>query len=340
MTNSLHFPIDELIGKSKNFDCAADFLELTAFFSETPTSLVSALANQVRISAADDRADLDEEMQSGDGEEDLVSGAVMRIENRYKTLSASAYPFSLDERGEILTCEFDRDSFGHAAYILSLVLSNLKAIPSSILSKSCLHPREPEEVRQLREFFQYFATAALAAEIHGPAWSFGFPRPDKSGFIKKLTQIWERLGDGQVSPQAGVPPKPKDDQIDVFAARLHPDGLPGFLLAAAQVATGKDADQKSLKGHLGAFKSRWFSPQPVTAFLPYMIVPFAKTDNQFLDTVRGMGNVLHRLRVPRRVAEAVALMQAGKTIEIEGYDQLAEAAAWITDYQDRGRTPT
>ena len=340
MTNSLHFPIDELIGKSKNFDCAADFLELTAFFSETPTSLMSALANQVRISAADDRADLDEEMQSGDDGEDLISRTVTRIENRCEMLRlsavSSAYPFDLDARGEILTCKFDQSSLGHAAYILSLVLSNLRTV-SPILSGSRLHPDE-QEVNKLRKFFQYFATAALAAEIHGPAWSFGFPRPDNSGFIKKLTQIWERLGDGQVSPQPGAPTKPKDDQIDVFAARLHPDGLPGFLLAAAQVATGKDADQKSLKGHLGAFKSRWFSTQPVTAFLPYMIVPFAKTDDQFLDTVRVMGNVLHRLRVPRRVWEADKLVKASETIE--GYDQLTQAVEWIASYQKRGRKLT
>ncbi|MXZ83458.1 MAG: hypothetical protein F4Z10_07215 [Synechococcus sp. SB0666_bin_14] len=309
-------------------------MELTAFFARNSTALASDLTDQAGISAVDDYADLNEEIQSS--EEDLVLNTVRRINSRYKVLSASAYPFKLDERDEVLTCNLDQNSLGHAAYILSLVLSNLRAV-SPILGGSCLHP-DQQEIDQLRKFFQYFATAALAAEIYGPAWSFGFPRPDKSGFIKKLTQIWERLGDGQVSPQVGAPPKPKDDQIDVFAARLHPDGLPGFLLAVAQVATGKDADQKSLKGHLDAFKNRWFSPQPVTAFLPYMIVPFAKTDDQFLDTVRVMGNVLHRLRVPRRVAEADKLVKAGETIE--GYNQLAEAVEWIASYQDRGRTLT
>ncbi|KKZ12934.1 MAG: hypothetical protein TE42_02390 [Candidatus Synechococcus spongiarum SP3] len=329
MTDSLYFPIDDVTGASIDTDRTADYMELKAFFSKDSKALVSDLASQAGIGAADD-----EEMESGEGEEDLVSRTVTRIENRGEMLGASAYPFSLDKRGEILTCEFDRDSFGHTAYILSLVLSNLKAV-SPILND--LHPSD-QEVRQLRKFFQYFATAALAAEIHGPAWSFGFPRPDQSGFIEKLTEIWERLGDGQVSPQRGATTKPKDDQVDVFAARPHPDRLPGFLLAAAQVATGKNANQKSLKGHLDGFKSRWFLPPPVTAFLPYMIVPFAKTNNQFPDYVRVMGNVLHRLRVPRRVAEAAELVEAGETIE--GYDQLAKAAAWIASYQDRGRTLT
>ena len=183
------------------------------------------------------------------------------------------------------------------------------------------------------QYFQYFATAALAAEVQGGAWSFGFPRPDGSGFIDELERIWRGLGDGRVEVQAGAPRWPKDDRVDVFAARPHPDGLPGFPLAAAQVATGRDAKDKSLKGHLGVFKSRWFRPQPVTEFVAYVIVPFAKGDEQFVDDVRVMGNVLHRLRVPRRVAEAGRLVEAGVTVE--GYDRLAAAVQWVADYRRR-----
>ena len=69
-----------------------------------------------------------------------------------------------------------------------------------------------------------------------------------------------------------------------------------------------------------------------------MIVPFAKANDQFFDYVRIMGSVLHRLRVPRRVAEAAELVKAGEMIE--GYDRLAEAVQWIASYQDRGRALT
>ena len=331
MTDSLCFPIDEVTGPSIDFDRAADYLELTAFFSDDSTALASDLANQAGIGAADDHADLDEEMQSG--EEDLVPSTVTRIENRRETLGSSAYPFDLDARGEILTCNIVGDSFGHAAYVLSLVLSNLRAV-SPVLGDSRLHPHE-QEVSQLREFFQYFATAALASEIQGSAWSFGFPRPDGTGFLAKLRQIWQTLGDGHVERQPGAPRLPKDDQVDVFAARPHPDRLPGFPLAAAQVATGATARDKSLKGHLHAFKSRWFARQPVTDFLVYMVVPFATADDQFLDDVRVMGNVLHRLRVPRRVAEAAQLVRAGEMIE--GYDRLALAVQWVMEFRGRAR---
>lgn len=135
--------------------------------------------------------------------------------------------------------------------------------------------------------------------------------------------------------QTGAPKNPKDDQVDVFAARPHPDRLPGFLLAAAQVATGKNWKAKSLKKHVDVFWGRWFAPQPETESLVYMIVPFARPDDQFVDDVRVLGNVLHRLRVPRRVAEAARLAEAGVTIE--GYDRLAEVMRWVADYRDRAR---
>ncbi len=331
MTASLCFPLDEVTGPSIDFDRAADYLELTAFFADDSTALASDLVNQAGIGAADDHACLDEEMKSGD--EVLVSGTVNRIEDRSGTLGPTAYPFDLDARGEILTCDLAHDSFGHAAYILSLVLSNLRAV-SPVLADSDLHPHK-HEVPRLREFFQYFATAALASELHGSAWSFGFPRRDGTGFLDKLTQIWRMLGDGLVARQRGAPGQPRDDQVDVFAARLQPDRLPGFPLAAAQVATGANARGKSLKGHLAAFRSRWFATQPATEFLVYMIVPFATADEQFVDDVRVMGNVLHRLRVPRRVAEAAQLVEAGETVE--GYDRLAEAAQWVADYRGRAK---
>ena len=329
MTDFLCLPFDETIGAPADLDRAADFLELSAYFASDSMALTSSLTNQTRIGSSEDYADLDAEMRGGD--EEFISSTVTRIEGRQRALGSSAYPFDLDAQGDLLRCNLTPDSLGQAAYMLCLVLSNLRSL-SPVLDSSGLHP-DRAEVETLRTYFQYFATAALATEIQGSAWSFGFPRPDGSGFVDKLTQIWRTLGDGRVERQPGAPRRPKDDQVDVFAARSHPDRLPGFLLAAAQVATGQDAREKSLKGHLGAFRSRWFARQPVTEFVVYMIVPFATADDQFMDDVRVMGNVLHRLRMPRRVAEAERLVEAGETIE--GYERLVEAAQWVVHYRAR-----
>ena len=329
MMPALYLPTDVVTGSAIDVDLAADYLELTAFFAVDGTARTTDLANAASIGAAEDHVDVQAEMF--DGEEEIVSSAASRIKTRGNALG-TAYPFVLDDRGDVLNCELNEESFGQTAYVLSLVLSNLRAV-TPILEGSDLHPGDAE-VPRLREYFQFFATAAMAAEVQGHAWSFGFPRPDHSPFLGKLEQIWLQLGDGRVEAQAGVPRRPKDDQVDVFAARPHLDRLPGFLLAAAQVATGRNAREKSLKGHLSAFKSRWFGTQPVTDFIPYMVVPFATADNQFVDDVRLMGNVLHRLRVPRRVDEAARLVEEGVTIE--GYDRLAEVTRWVSDY--RGRT--
>lgn len=149
----------------------------------------------------------------------------------------------------------------------------------------------------------------------GQAWSFDHPRPDHSGFLEKLTGIWATLRDGCVDPDSSAPQSPKDDQIDVFAWRGHSDGLPGFLLAGAQVATGKNWKDKSIKSHLSdVFWKRWFGRQPVSQLLCYHIIPFARPDVDFRDDVLVLGNVLHRLRVPYRVDQAVELHAQGVPI--------------------------
>ena len=91
-----------------------------------------------------------------DGEEEIVSSAATRIQSRQDALG-TAYPFALDGRGDVLTCGLNDESFGQTAYVLSLVLSNLRAL-TPVLEGSSLHPGDAE-VPRLREYFQFFATA-------------------------------------------------------------------------------------------------------------------------------------------------------------------------------------
>ena len=328
MRLDLYVPLDELVGERRGSDTAADFLELAAFFAEDGFARISDVANEASIGADDEPTDLDDEMR--EGVEELVSEVVQRIEDRGAALG-SEYPFRLGRRGHILSYESAGDSIGQGAYLLSLVLSNLQ---TPILYDSRLRPEEAE-IRQLRQLFQYLGTAALAAEIQGIAWSFGFPRPDGSSFLGKLTEIWSTFDDGAVGRKPGASMSPKDDKVDVFAARLHPDRQAGFLFAAAQVATGGDWAQKSLLGHWDGFRHDWFLDEPVTRFIPYMIVPFAIDDLEFRGVVSRLGNVLHRLRIPLRVSEARKLVDAG--VEIEAYDRLQEVIDWVASYRHRGR---
>lgn len=334
---SLYFPLDEIIGSVKvNYELAADFLELAAFSSATSGVSTSVIANEASIGASGSPSSLSEEIEGDDENpniEELTLGVAHRLLERENMLS-NLYPFGIDRRGDILeyrglSSADDYQIIGRTAYISSLFLSNLRAV-SPILNGSVLHPSERQE-RDLRRFFQYFATAAVAADIGGDAWSFGFPRPDGSGFMEKLKSIWKEIGDGTVERQQGAPSQPKDDRVDVFAARCHKDGLPGFPLVAAQVATGRDYKSKSLKGHIQAFRRRWYSRQPVTDFIAYMVVPFLLDRDTFVDTVGLAGNVLHRPRVAIRAAEAARLRERR---QVEGYDLMLEAARWMVRYRE------
>lgn len=328
MRPGLYVPLDELLGEPRDADTASDFLELAAFFAEEGFARISDVVNEASIGADEEPADLNAEMRAA--VEELESEIIQRIEERRDVLG-SEYPFRLRRRGHILSYEPAGDSFGQGAYVLSLVLSNLQ---TPILYSSRLRP-EDAEIRRLRQWFQYLGTAALAAEIQGIAWSFGFPRPDGSGFLVKLEEIWANFNDGTVGRKPGASPSPKDDKVDVFAARLHPDRQSGFLFAAAQVATGADWEEKSLLGRQAGFKHCWFTDEPVTQFIPYMIVPFAVDDQEFRAHVSKLGNMLHRLRVPLRVAEARKLVDAG--VEIEAYDRLQEVVDWVASYRERAR---
>lgn len=329
MRAPLYLPTDAFAGNKNDPDLAADYLELTAFFSPDNQALSQAITDALELAAEEDYDTVEEELEA---REEAASGAVGRISQRRRVLS-DAYPFDVDEAGDVVTFKGGNLSFGQASYLISLILSHLSSV-SEVLRGTPVYPSD-EEIRNLRNYFQYFATAALAAEIGGPAWSFGHPRPDGTGFNEKLTEIWGVLRDGRVNRDPSAPVRPKDDQVDVFAWREHRDGLPGFLLAAAQVATGANWKEKSVKAQVaGVFATRWFSPQPVTTLVAYHIVPFARPDETFRDDVLVLGNILHRLRLPFRVMEAMALAERG--VAIEAFDQLPKVVAWLQDYERRG----
>ncbi|MCY4287717.1 MAG: hypothetical protein OXC63_03910 [Aestuariivita sp.] len=329
MVDVLYLPTDSFSDGRGDLDLAADYLELTAFFSPENMALSQSVTEAIEEAAEEDYRSVEKELNE---REETVAGAIARISKRIVILG-EAYPFKLDKTGDVVSFLGSNSlSFSQAAYLVSLVLSHLRSV-SPVLSETSVYPTK-EEIKALRKYFQYFATAGLAAEIGGPAWSFGFPRPDGANFIDKLSEIWRKLQDGRVSPNPSAPRLPKDDQVDVFAWRQQRDGLPGFLLAAAQVATGKNWKDKSIRCQVsGVFASRWFNPQPVTTMVAYHIIPFTRPDNKFRDDVLVLGNILHRLRLPYRVMEAEYLVQRG--VVIETYEKLAQVVTWLQDYKHR-----
>ena len=333
MNSILSFPSDEFaIGRSIDIDIAADYLELNALFSNESQSFSEDIVSALELAADTEYDDVDAEVRT---REEVAARTVARMASRKRVL-ATSYPFDIDDNGDVIFYTGDKTDHGHTAYLVSLILSNLKSV-SPLLVGSEAHPTE-EEVSRLRRYFQYLATAAIAAEVGGPAWSFGFPRPDRTGFLPKLSEIWVSFKDGIVDPDPSAPTDPKDGGVDIFAWREQKDGLPGFLLLAAQVATGCDWKEKSIKFHVGGvFQNRWFSRVPVSAMVAYHVIPFARPDKTFRDDVNVLGNVLHRLRVPFRVSEATSLVSNG--VAVEAFDLLDHASEWIHSYVERTRPP-
>ena len=331
MTPILYLPSDEFSdAESPNLDLAADYLELSAIFSKDSQSFSEDIVSTLEISAEEEYCDVEAEIEN---REEIATAAVAHMSYRKEVLTTS-YPFEIDRDGSLISYTGKQTDFGHTAYVVALILSNLQSM-SPLLAGSGAHPAE-QEVRRLRQYFQYLATAAIAAEVGGPAWSFGFPRPDGTGFITKLSEIWSVLGDGKVDADPSAPLYPKDDKIDIFAWREHKDGLPGFLLIAAQVATGSNWKEKSIKGHVShSFPLRWFSQPPAAVMIAYHVIPFARPEETFRDDVALLGNVLHRLRVPFRVSEAARLVSDG--VDVEAFDLLSEVSEWVQSYLERTR---
>lgn len=271
---------------------------------------------------------LGKDRQRFDGIEELAAEAASRVQERSRILGKT-YPFKLTCDGSMVCFVETEMNYGRCAYIISLLLSNLRSV-SPLMNESPIHPTDTE-IREFRTYFQYFATAAMAAEIRGSSWSFGFPRPDRSGFLKKLEEIWRMSRDGNVKPNSSAPNLPKDDKIDVFAFRIPKDGLPGSLFAVAQVSTGRDWKGKSIMSYFRkVFSRRWFEPEPVTQAITYHIIPFARPDENFRDDVLNHGNVLHRTRLPLKVEEATELECADCCIDI--FDKLPMAKRSIKRY--------
>ena len=331
MSGAVYLPSDEFHGsQNPDLDLAADYLELAAFFSGDQQALSQDIIDALDLSADGSFEAVDDEIRT---REVIAIGAINRMDFRRRILKL-AYPFELDETGAVVTFTANDPTLGQAAYLVSLVLSNLRSV-SPLIGDASVYPTD-NEVRALRQYFQYFATAAIAAEVGGPAWSFGYPRPDGTDFIKKLKEIWNVIKDGNVEADPSAPANPKDDQVDVFARREQRDELPGFFLAAGQVATGSRWKEKSIKAHVsGPFFQRWFGRTPVTQLVAYHIIPFARPDELFRDDVLILGNILHRLRLPYRVDEAAGLVEKG--ILVEAFDRLDAAVDWVKGYGSRIR---
>src|SRR6266404_8373563 len=144
-------------------------------------------------------AALSEEEQPEDiSEEDLWEDRIVlcvqkEIARRHKHIGDD-YPFRIDDRGESMPCAKTINDIG-SVYLFCLFLSH--AHDRTIVPKK-LAPRLNNIVRDL---FQACSTVAAGGFVQGPAISFGWPRPDKTAFLKALHRAYNLFGDGTPHPK-------------------------------------------------------------------------------------------------------------------------------------------
>lgn len=171
MTSGIDLPLDD----ATDPDIAADYLELMAVFRRDGQSSPADIANAVDIEIEEEYEDVHQEMGRR-GE--ITDAALRRITSRIDALD-QAYPFDLDSELGVLSLDVEKLDVARTAYLLSLLLANLRPVSPLLQDSSCFSAKGG--ARYLRQSFQYFATAAIAGEIGGSSWSFGFPRPTDRG---------------------------------------------------------------------------------------------------------------------------------------------------------------
>jgi len=317
----------------------ADWLEIAAFLAPEGKVFVNDLNSAL---AAEEDVEAEDILAESDRAETRLHAAIAAIDER-RSFMKSSYPFSISSHGRLLCLE-PWSSAGRASYLLCLLLSH--AVKDGLLQDSAW-----PTLRAARDLFQAAATLCAAGACGGPAFSFGWPRPDKSGFHQKLLTVWEHFKDGSPYelPPPGSPPQIKDGGIDVIAWSYEPDGHPPSTYLLGQAASGKGWTDKSVRGFIPPFHDFWFEYRPSSTPNPAMFIPFClpepeSTESDHLDQEtldRGharyltylLGTIHYRYRIPRHADRAIELASRGIG-PIERLDTVSEIVDWITETRE------
>ncbi|MEI7867359.1 MAG: hypothetical protein WCI11_05670 [Candidatus Methylumidiphilus sp.] len=314
------------------FDCESqevcDWFELYTLSSEYYAAGFHELArawDKRKISE-----DTDFEGNSAESQE-FLDGVCQEIQSRMDKLS-ECYPFQFSDTDEELIFLNDALNDGSKIYVFCLFISHINN--KVIFDNPSFYVID----NRVRSLFQACATWAAAGLVKGHSYSFGFPRHDHSGFLKKLAIIYQNFGDGRVRQTSppGVSKSPKDEEIDVIAWHPRADFSPGTYYILGQAASGDDWRNKSIKGAIEAFHSNWFGMQPASTPTPAIFIPFNITPVQrenisdwlWVLTNR-FGDIYYRLLIPTLARKGLELSQSHKNLAIERVEDITELSNWL-----------
>jgi hypothetical protein len=306
---------------------AIDWLEYKVLSSEYKIASVSELQRIWDVRRNEEGDDFEGAGTDGDVFLQTVSA---ELSNRIKKLGA-AYPFELSDNGESLSL-----TAGGHIYLFCLLLSHPKKGP--VLNGKYL----PNITNTVRDLFQACSTLAAAGEVRGNSYSFGFPRPDGTGFLEKLRVVYQKFGEGKVvdSVPRGASRKQKDAQIDIIAWKDRPDRAAGKRYVLGQVASGNDWPGKTIKGAaIDSFHKTWFSNPQVASqataalYIPFCIIPEA--DDTVEDRIgvltHEFGDIYYRDILPLMAQHGIDHAQEMSDCVVERVQDVDRVSAWVNE---------
>lgn len=311
-----------------------DWLELSCLSNVYFTLRISELRNILE--------NLDSFTSSDIGEEDAdVENEIQRLleqSQQRSNILADSYPFVFNRESQCLelkAASIDELTTDQHIYLYCLYFSHM--------SSSRLFSGLSSPTNQQRDLLQIAATIALAGFTQGHSISFGWPRPDSSGFYDALSRTVGLIGEGRVKPFADInlylQSRPhKDAGIDVISwTDNNPmDTLPGGkIVYFAQVASGNNWRSKAVKDDIEAIQRHWLSRR-IYRITDAMIIPFDfESDDESLkrDQVsliaEEFGAVLHRLRLPTYFKKGLELSTANPELLIERGDEVNNICQYV-----------
>jgi hypothetical protein len=294
-------------------------------------------AHSIGLDMMDIQRDLDVEFSQDDSSDDDAENTFTRIyvilQRRTERVGEENYPFSLTEDGSRFFLKSEITNSGYI-YLFCLLLSHPKE--DDVLTGSYV----PNIGDNERKLFQCCSTVAAAGFITGNAISFGFPRSDGSGFYDKLTEVYTSLiEDGQIKKTvtSGTPTHIKDFQIDVIAWKHRQDARVLERYFLAQVASGKNWEDKALSSdQLEQFHRLFFDSAPSMRPERGIFIPFIfeyERDISLEDKLKIFetiyGKFHYRFSIPRYYAYGCEIAKGNKLFHIDGLTDIIAVKSWV-----------
>ncbi len=312
-------------------DVIADWLEFDIICSDFGTKGISEIARHWDVLRNTEDTDFEDDNSSVDEFLDVV---LREIRTRMR-ISGSSYPFAFSETGESLSLkeELSEDCY---IYLFCLIISHIKE--GEVLSGRYT----PPITNYVRDLFQVCATLAASGVVGGNAYSFGFPRPDRSNFLAALHNVFSAFGEGLAidTVPRGAPPEVKDDGVDVIAWADRPDGMPGKIYLLGQVASGEDWPNKSILSKISAFHSVWFSnPRPASTPIPSMFMPFCiqpttageAIEDRMLYLTHNFGCFYYRHVIPPLARKGLEIARGGSRTIVQRENDVSRIVEWVNE---------